>query len=315
MLTMQPAWHWAKTDFRAMNTDIYAWLYSPAENSQAILYDVAVMFQAMDNRLSRFQPDSELSALNRSGKPFVASHTLFAVLEAASWAAEVSGGIFEPAILPALERAGYDRTFERVAKAGPAWSIDQCPRSMVGRFKQITLNPVRRLVDKPAGMKIDLGGIGKGWAVDCAANRLAGLGPFLLNAGGDLYAYGTPPGASGWPVTLAHPHADDLVLAKLRLKDRAVATSSLARRQWRRGEQLLHHLIDPRCGRPAETDLLAVTVIADRVYQAEVLAKTALIMGAETGLDYLQSLSRVEGLLLTKAGQVRQTSGLTAYFT
>ena len=111
-------WHWSKIDFKAMNTQVYVWLYSPAANSDEILQDVKGIFSSMDCRLSRFNPESELSALNQASGPFVVSSTLLAVIELALWAAEVTGGLFDPTILLDLERAGYQGSFETVAPDG-----------------------------------------------------------------------------------------------------------------------------------------------------------------------------------------------------
>jgi len=295
-----------------MNTDMYVWLYSSAQNSADILADVQDMFASMERRLSRFNPHSELSRLNQASNAFTASPTLFAAIEMALWAAEVTGGLFDPTILSDLERAGYDRSFESIARLAPLSEGRQ--QAQPGRFRGITLNRARHMIYKDPALKIDLGGIGKGWTVDRTADRLLGLGPFLINAGGDLYAYGLPPGEPGWRVTISHPFDEDRNLATLRLENRAVATSSITRRRWHRGGVQFHHLIDPRTALPAETDLLSVTVTADRVVPAEVWAKVALIIGSAHGLSYLESAPDVEGLLVTKAGEVLQTSGLKQYF-
>ena len=307
-------YQWSSCRFRAMNTDISLWLYSDAQNDAEILGDVQQMFHALEECLSRFNPVSELCRLNDSPGPFKASHTLLAVVEVALWAAEATGGLFDPTLLPALVQAGYAVSFEKVEKAisiasPPSILEPPCP----GRFRTITLNRARAIIDKPPHLKLDLGGIGKGWAVDRATDRLVGLGPFLVNAGGDLYAYGIPPNESGWLVQIPHPLAESRLVASLRISNRAVATSSIARRRWQRGGQACHHLIDPRTAQPAETDLLAVTVIGDRVATAEVYAKTALIIGSQHALDYLESIPDVEGLIITHQNEMQQTSGFKLY--
>lgn len=304
-------WHWSGYGFKAMNTEVYAWLYTDAGNSSQILQEVQGLFASLERRLSRFDPGSELSRLNRTAGVFKASPTLFEAVKTAVWAAEASGGLFDPTILPALAAAGYDASFETVAPAGPLPASP--PRPRPGHFRHLVLNPGGYTIDKPAGLTLDLGGIGKGWTVDRAADRLLGLGPFLVNAGGDLYAYGAPPGEPGWQVTIPHPLDEGRDLATLRVENRAVATSSVTRRRWRRGGRMMHHLIDPRTARPADTDLLAVTVIGERVALAEVLAKVALLLGAAPGLAYLEATPNVEGLLVAAAGQTLATSGWNRY--
>jgi thiamine biosynthesis lipoprotein len=151
--------------------------------------------------------------------------------------------------------------------------------------------------------------MGKGWTVDRAADRLQGLGPFLVNAGGDLYAYQSPPGQKGWDIDLIHPLKPAHYVARVQLHHCALATSTIARRRWRRGDQIMHHLIDPRTGQPAQTDALSVSVVAQRTVVAEILAKVALILGVQAGLAYLEHLPEVEGLIYTAASEIVYTSG------
>ena len=124
-------------------------------------------------------------------------------MEAALWAAQQTAGIFDPTILPYLEKAGYDRTFEAVANQRPllhdnmAAEISPTTKKLPAGFltgynyRHIGLEPFTQTISRPAGLRIDLGGMGKGWTVDRVADDLCEKGHFLLNAGGDLYAYGT----------------------------------------------------------------------------------------------------------------------------
>ena len=326
-------WYWSGYGFRAMNTQVYAWLYTNAPQGGDILFDVQALFRSMENRLSRFKPDSELSRLNRADGPFQASPTLFDAISVALWAAHATGGLFDPTILQHLEQAGYDRSFDAILLSStplrrelahtipfPAGGKGAGQTALPlparpGQFLAVELNRITRTITKPPHVRLDLGGIGKGWTVDRAADRLAGLGPFLVNAGGDLYAYGTPPGEPGWEVCIADPSQPARTLATLRVTDRAVATSTIARRRWQQNGQPMHHLIDPRTGAPAHTDLLSVTVVGERVATAEVFAKVALIIGAEAALPYLESIPEVEGLLVTQDNRLLQTTGLKSYLT
>jgi thiamine biosynthesis lipoprotein len=294
-----------------MNTAMTVWLHTWAANSQAIIADVESLFHSMDRRLSRFQATSELSQLNAHRGPFTASPVLFDVLKLALWAAEQTNGLFDPCILPALRNAGYARSFEQVSATGPALNVAAQP--LRGLYQQISLQRTGYHIHKPAEVQLDLGGIAKGYTVDRAADRLRGLGPFFVNAGGDLYAYGSPPNSSGWQVNITHPQNEAHTLKTLRLNQHAVATSSITRRRWQRGQTSYHHLIDPRTGQPAHTDLAAVTVIAQRVALAEVFAKVALILGAEAGLAYLERLPQVEALLVKQDDTQLQTTAFAEF--
>ncbi len=319
-------WSWTGYGFKAMNTTVQLWLYGeyPAEPFAAgpgeILIDIQRMFASFEKRLSRFDPDSELSRLNRSeAEVFKASPVLMDALEVALLAAEATGGLYDPTMLTALERAGYDRSFEKIARAAP---LDLFPPMAVevslpapapfSARHAIQLNRARREIYRPAGVRVDLGGMGKGWTVDRTADRLQGLGPFLVNAGGDIFAYQAPPGQKGWAVDLVHPLKPAQFMARLYLQHQALATSTIAKRRWQQNGRLMHHLIDPRTGRPAQTDALSVSVVADRTVVAEIYAKSALILGADAGLAYLEGLPGIEGLIYTAGSKVLMTSGLSA---
>jgi len=311
-------WRWNNHAFRAMNTNVYTQLYS--QTNSEVLIDVQRLFNSFEKTLSRFDPHSELSRLNGSEQPpFKAGPTLLDAVEVALWAAKMTGGLYDPTILNDLERAGYDRSFEKISTATP---LPQSPRdsspygptwpsfSRPFTFRDVHLNRPRREIYKPAGVRLDLGGMGKGWTVDRAADRLQGLGPFLVNAGGDIFAYQSPPGQKGWDIDLIHPFMPDQFMARVRLHHRALATSTLAKRRWQHNGQIHHHLIDPRTGEPADTDAVSVTVVAQRTVIAEVIAKVALILGVEQGLAYLQKLPGIEGLICTADSTIVTSSGL-----
>jgi thiamine biosynthesis lipoprotein len=127
------------------------------------------------------------------------------------------------------------------------------------------------------GTGIDLGGLAKGWMADQLSARLGARS--LVNLGGDLYARGRGPDGQGWPVGVGG--------VTLMLRDQGVATSSTRQRRWGEEGANLHHLIDPRSGRPGESDLTEVSVVAASATAAEVYAKTALLMGSSRARDYL----------------------------
>ena len=309
-------WRWQDHAFRAMNTHVYTRLYSN-QAGQAVLLDVQRLFASFEKRLSRFDPESELSRLNGCQQTiFKASPILMDAVEVALLAAEATGGLYDPTILEQLEKAGYGRSFEQLSQEGaspPATALTATTYPLSKRsftFRSIYLNRAKGKIHKPVGLRLDLGGMGKGWTVDRAADRLQGLGPFLVNAGGDLFAYHSPAGQKGWQIDLVHPLQPELAMARLYLHHRALATSTIAKRRWRQAGQLKHHLIDPRTGQPAQTEALSVSVVTDRTVAAEIYAKVALILGVERGLAYLQELPGVEGLIYTVDSKIVYTSGL-----
>jgi thiamine biosynthesis lipoprotein len=289
--------------FRAMGTEVGLWLWTDNEQvARQALTQSEQFFTRTEAQLSRFKPDSELSRLNRSaGRPFTVSPLLFELIEAALAWRDRTNGIFDPTILNALIGYGYDRSFEELIEPSEA-GASTAPLPAIVRAP-LTLNPANRGITLPVGIRLDLGGIAKGWTVQQVATRLGQLGPALVDAGGDITCVGAPPTGSPWLVGLVDPHRPDTDLATLTLRNEAVATSSLARRQWQHQGQRVHHLIDPRTGAPAVTDLVSVTIISPRLPEAEIFAKVALILGAGAGLAYLEAQSGVSGLMVTKDGR------------
>ena len=288
--------------FRAMNTDVGAWVWSAeAPAAQRVLAETERFFREAHARFTRFDAASELSALNAArGAPFAASPQLFEVVRLAARYFDATGGLFNPSIIGALEAAGYDRTFETIGQGEPA----PVQASPIGSLAAIAFDEERRIITLPIGLRLDLGGIAKGWAVQRAAERLAETGPCLVDAGGDMQTFGVLPGSTAWPIEVVNPFDHDQGALGLRLRDRAVATSGIDRRRWRRDGVWQHHLIDPRTGRPSTSDLLTATVIAPRTVAAEVGAKTVCLLGAEAGLAYLNERPALAGCVITTDGQL-----------
>jgi thiamine biosynthesis lipoprotein len=224
----------------------------------------------MHDRLTRFEPNSELSRLNASrGSPFAVSPELEALLRESLRAFELSDGLVNVAVLPALLAAGYTRDFA----AGPtataaAPQIPPLPEVLELRPGEARLQH---------GAAVDLGGIAKGWLADRVAERLGEN--VLVNLCGDLYARGGGESGEGWPVGFGD--------RTLLLKDLGAATSGTTKRAWAGG----HHLIDPRTGLPAQSDLSEVSVLATTASDAEIYAKVALLLGSRDAPKWLEPRS------------------------
>ncbi|QIJ66437.1 FAD:protein FMN transferase [Streptomyces sp. JB150] len=159
------------------------------------------------------------------------------------------------------------------------------------------------------GGRLDPTGIVKGWAVERAARTLAAAGAsgVSVNGGGDVQLLGVPGAGRPWRVGVADPLRPGglaAVITAAGTTELAVATSGTAERG--------AHITDPRTGRPAVTDLLAVTVVAPRLTWADCWATAAFAMGARQGLTWLESLPDVEALLITAGDEVRCTRGLAS---
>lgn len=238
--------------------------------SAAALDDAVAWVRERHARFTRFEGTSELSRLNAAAGTWVeVGGELEALLRLALDAHERSGGLVHAGVLPALEATGYTRTFAD-GQTRPALEL---PLPLPPLPQLLEVAPGRARL--AAGAGLDLGGLAKGWLADRCCER---LGPnALVNLGGDLRARGPGPAGEGWPVGFG----ERTVL----LEDQGAATSGTTRRRWADG---LHHLIDPRTGLPARSDLEEVSVLARTAAEAEVLAKTTLLLGRIEGERWLE---------------------------
>ena len=290
--------------FRAMNTQISAWMWLDGPLASVWLNEAEAFFREIEAELSRFRPDSGLSRLNAAAGdgPQAVSGTLRTVLGLALAAARDSGGIFDPTVLGPLRSAGYERSFENLA-TGTESAAGGCTGNNAGAqlgWQQVELDTARGTVGLPAGVGIDLGGIAKGWAVDRAAEMLGAWSAALVDAGGDIRASAAP-GGEPWPIAIEDPFDNTRDLGVVRLVAGAVATSSVGRRRWQRHGQPMHHLIDPRTGEPSRSDLHTVTVVAPTAVEGELAAKITLILGSREGQAYLKA-RELSGLLIGHDG-------------
>lgn len=248
----------------------------------------------LERRWSRFLDDSEISHVNRSGgSPTIVSGETVRLLSLAVEAHGRTDGLFDPRILEGLVAAGYDRSHELLD--ADRQSIESGIGSEPAPVRstpdlEVSLDVATRSVMLGANDRWDLGGIGKGFACDVIVEELwaRGAESVLVNLGGDMRMHGPAFGEPAWTVDIDDPWCPGRRVGRAHLTEGAVATSSRARRRWLHEGRRSHHLIDPRTDSPAETDLVAVTVVATATWWAEVLAKTALIAGRRNGLAMIE---------------------------
>ncbi|NWJ47266.1 MAG: FAD:protein FMN transferase [Chloroflexi bacterium] len=306
-------------NFRAMNTSIELIIYAAetdTDKAVAAANNIELIFNETEAQLSRFRPDSELSTLNNRGFLENPSPLMYEMIVAACKMRDLTEGIFDPTILEALESAGYNRSFETLRAGTPQLFAPRATPTFKNypskTQNSIEFDPQGRYIRLASGVRVDLGGIAKGSTVDRCADllRKSGFKSFMISAGGDMYLEGSPPqDKNGWVVSVeneAPGFTGDITT--LQVANKAVATSSTTGRSWLLDNQIRHHLIDPRTGQPSDNGLAAVTVVADTVRMADVMAKTALIMGREQcekiNLKQRGALNAI--LFVTLAGELIQ---------
>jgi len=299
-------------DWKALGTMVQLIVMDPvrlADGRHLLEADLA----AVDAACSRFRSDSELVALDSAPGPVEVSPLLAQALAVALRAARLTDGDVDPTVGAAMAAIGYDRDFPLVPASGPAVTLTV--RSVPG-WRQVQFDEQSRILVLPLGVRLDLGATAKAWAADRSAARLAaalGCG-VLVSLGGDIAVAGeTPPG--GWRVRVQDvtgrpedpPVGPSAVVA---IRDGGLATSSTTARRWRRGGDVLHHILDPRTGLPTPACWRTVSVAAASCADANTASTAAIIRGRDAP-GWLASLG-LPARLVDEAGNVRTVGGWPA---
>ena len=287
---------------------LVAW---PPERLGRAASAVDLVLEALDRQANRFRPDSELSQINRSSSTFfLVSDGLAGALDAALGAARWTGGLVDPTVGAALEALGYDRDFAAIDEDAAGTAPPEVP---VPGWSVVALTG--RLLERPAGVLLDLGATAKGLGADRAAvaacSAIGSTGGVLVSLGGDLSVAGTPP-RGGWPVAIVEdPERPDRSPAQVvRLAGGALATSSAKCRTWWRAGRRVHHLVDPRSGGPAEGPWRTATVGALDCLTANA-ASTAVMVGGADAARWLEETGLPARLVATD-GTVHRYGGWPA---
>ena len=274
---------YSATRFRSMNSTVEVTLDMDAASFERVLAEVVhPFFETFEYECSRFIENNPLATVNREPTTtHEVSAELFVAVRAAYEAYQLTDGDFDPRIMQALTRVGYAHSFQPDAQASRA-QIPVIPRTEW--TPELVETPNGGIVNL-GGQAIDLGGIGKGLAVDLISATLKShSNSGLVNAGGDLQAWGVNPDGESWRVGIEDPlaHEGSDPVAVLQISNTGLATSSTRRRRWTSPEGIAtHHVIDPKTGTSTEESVLSVTVLHQNTRAAETLTKAIMIAGAE----------------------------------
>ncbi|MEO6145249.1 MAG: FAD:protein FMN transferase [Dermatophilaceae bacterium] len=310
--TLRPAGpeHLRSSDWNAIGTTIRLVVTDGKrlESARAMLTDDLA---ALDATCSRFRADSELMRLDaHAGRPTIVSALLAEAVSAALRGAALTDGDVDPTVGRAMESIGYDRDFASVPTQGGAIRVTV---RHVPQWRQVGLDESARLLTVPAGVLLDLGATAKAWAADRSAERIArelscGV---LVSLGGDIAVAGQVP-TGGWSIRVQDLTSDPLTPAHgpsavIAIRTGGLATSSTSARRWQRGGDLMHHILDPRTGRSADSTWRTVSVAAGSALDANI-ASTAAIIRGKGAIRWLANLGlparlvAVDGSVTTLAG-------------
>jgi thiamine biosynthesis lipoprotein len=293
-----------QTVFRAMGTTCAVSVSAAPEDearARRALEAGQAEVAACERVLSRFDPASDLSALNRAEGGWVTvDQRLQSALAAAFDARVATEGRFDPTILPALIAAGYNRSFEQLEEREPATPAGWRAGA------EIEIDSVAGRARLQRGATVDLGGIGKGWSAHTALARMRREWPtapgFMVDLGGDIAVSGAAPQGGPWLIDVANPGRLGPPLARLQLVRGGVATSGRDTRRFGPGGRL-HHLIDPATGLSAGSGPLTVTVVAPDAAQAEAHATALAITPPAEAAGYLEARPALAALLVPDVGR------------
>jgi thiamine biosynthesis lipoprotein len=289
--------------FRAMGSQILIAMDTDEKTTNDAGLEAAGWFEEWEQTFSRFRLTSELSEVNQhSGQWIRVSSNFWRVLELALEVEKKTDGLVTPTRLNALEEAGYSVSFENIAQNMDAYLGRTYANSE--SLESLEMNAADGSIRMPLGMRLDLGGIVKGWAAQQAMIRLREAGSVLVDAGGDIAISGPMHNGVPWAVGVDDPFNAGQSLGVVMLANCGIATSGKDYHRWLKANQWQHHIIDPRTDKPAESDVFTATVITADVMEAEAWAKTALILGSQTGVERLNQVEGLAYLLVLENGSI-----------
>ena len=296
--------------FVAMGSELRLSIWTADEAAAAAAADrVKQEFDRLEALLSVWRPGSDVVRMNEAAgvRPVIVHQDTLEVLEYARDAAVHTGGKFDVTFGALAEVWKFDHDQDNAVPARAA--VEQRLTLVDHTAIRIDRGARTALIARP-GVRVHLGGIGKGYAVDHAVNllRAAGFDNFLIQGGGDLFASGTNNGTP-WKLGIADPRGDHAPFAAIEIGNATLSTSGDYERFFIKDGVRYHHLIDPDRGEPAR-GCRSVTIVAGRAVIADALSTGVFIMGPEAGMALIEQLPDVEGVIVTAANEVLISSGL-----
>ena len=288
-----------------------------AEASEAMDSSMKEM-RRVEQKMSRFLPDSEVSSVNKealfeereaSGLKegwIPVSDELFSLLEQSARLSDITKGCFDVTIYPLLKIWKFEDENVKVPGKG---EIERA-LELVGYENIILQNGKIRFAKK--GMGLDFGGIAKGYSVDAAIKVLkeSNVKSAMVNAGGDIYVLGRKQGKP-WRIGIRHPRKEGEILAIVEVEDTAIVTSGDYERFFFYEGKRYHHILSPKTGYSVD-QCQSVTIVAKKATFADGLATGVFVLGPKEGMDLIESLDEVEGVIVDKEGEISVSSGLVS---
>lgn len=283
----------------AMGTTFDIHLYAADRARADALFEAAFEeIERVEAVFSNYRPTSELARINReaAASPVVTDPEVFELLARAFAFSRMSGGAFDMTVGKLMKSWGFFRG------AGRYPSGAELRRALGGTgWRRVRLDAASRTVRFTSpGVELDPGGIGKGYALDCAAKVLRGAGvrgALLSSGSSSVYALGAPPGRAGWPVRVPDPVDRSRVLSTVVLKDQSLSTSGNYEKFFRLGGRTYAHVMNPRTGRPVE-GVLQTTVVARDATDSDALSTAVFVLGPARAAALLRNFKGAAALVV-----------------
>ncbi|NQS99724.1 MAG: FAD:protein FMN transferase [Candidatus Omnitrophica bacterium] len=268
----------------------------------------------VENMLSRFKPDSDVSRINSFAQhePIKVTPETIRLIEKSNEFSQLTNGAFDVTIQPLTEIWGLATKYR---EDPPKASQITKALNRVGYQNVKVVKNEQSVAFTQPGMSIDLGGIAKGYAVDMAIQVLKkeGIRNALVNAGGDIYCLGQPNQDNKWQIAVQHPRDKNSTLTIIELRDKAIATSGDYQNYIQIKGKRYSHIINPKSGQPCTEVPASVTVLSADCLTADALATSIYVLGPEKGMNLINQLENTEAIIVSfqkgKLG-VRVSAGL-----
>ena len=299
----------AETIF-AMDTVMTLQAWGP--EAEDALVRAAQRINELDRTLSVVNEDSDVWAVNHSGGPVTVSEDTGALVALGLELWEETGGALNIAMYPVVRAWGFTTGEYRVVPGDERAAL--LARTDLG---QLDYDPDSRAVTTPAGMELDLGSLGKGYAADQVTELLreAGVTSAILNLGGNVQTLGGQTDGSPWRIGVQDPQDLSAYLAVVEVTDGAVVTSGGYQRYFEEDGQVYWHIMDPATGAPADSGLRSATIVGPSGARCDGLSTAAFVLGAEGTADLWRAAGDFEFLLVDGDGTIWISQGLEDRFS
>ena len=298
---------WVVRDAEIMGTTIHTEVWhEDVQIAQKASKRVLEIMEEINQSMSPYIEESELSLLNRiaGSQEVKVSNELFSIIDRSLYYSDITSGAFDIT----YASVGYLYNFRESVRP----TEYQLTESLAGiDYQHISLNHDAKTVRfLHSNVRIDLGGIAKGHAVDKAINEAVSLGVknILVSAGGDTRIVGDRHGRP-WVIGVRHPIDKQRVIAKIPLADEALSTSGDYERYFDEDGVRYHHIIDPKTGDSARS-VRAVTILGPQAVDTDALSTSVFVLGPEKGMKLVESLAKIEAIIVNQEGNLLYSSGL-----